>query len=59
MSDDIFYDDFGNGIDDENFEVFHTRREAEECLSRYAMSYIRIKHDKYGNKEYYVFYPIN
>lgn len=58
MSDDIFYDDFGNGIDDRICRVFNTRREAEEYL-KYCRGFLQVRYDKYGNKEYVVFYYLN
>ena len=58
MSDDIFYDDYGCGIDDRTSIVFKTKEEAEEFLE-YRRGFYRVRYDKYGNKEYVVFYYLN
>lgn len=58
MSDDVFYDDYGNGIDDQTWRVFETEGEAEEFAS-FHRGYYEARYNDYGEIEYIVFYRIN
>ena len=58
MSDDIFYDDYGNGIDDEGAKIFSSEEEARIFAAQRGGT-ICERYDDYGDIEYVVHYRIN